>query len=131
MLNTDLLNTTQKVIIYERSDDQRILKGSIRRQLSDPWPEIHRNLPKGTLLRGIVTEVNTGFVRVQLPGNLYGTISRQSMLNAGFEYEKYELNVIQGQGLDVVVTKVFIGKRKIRLDLARNFPKTKNPEGQT
>jgi predicted RNA-binding protein with RPS1 domain len=121
--STELLNTTQEIVIYERIDELRVLKGSVRQLSADPWPEIHKNLPKGTQLRATVIEVSSLIVRVQLPGNLVGIIPGHRVRAAGFEYEHYEVNVLPGQGLDVIVTKVFLAKRKIRLDLARNISK--------
>jgi predicted RNA-binding protein with RPS1 domain len=120
--STDLLNTTQKVVIYEKSDQAQELKGSLRQLEEDPWPNIHQRLPKGTELRGTVAEVNPHFVRVNLPDGLQGIIPSEAMVKAGFEYADYQKNVVVGQGLDVVVTKVFLKKKKIRLDLKRNLP---------
>jgi len=45
------------------------------------------------------------------------------MIDAGYEYKDFIVNVVPGQGLDVVVTKVFLEKRKIRLNLKRNLPR--------
>ena len=72
-------------------------------------------------MRATVSEVTPNFVKVELPGGLKGIIPRESMLQAGFEYADFETTLVKGQGLDVVVTKVFIKKRKIRLDLKRNI----------
>jgi ribosomal protein S1 len=96
------------------------VRGSVRRTVEDPWPEIHRALPPGTELHGSVSEVNENCVRVALPNGLQGIVPRDRMQQAGFEYADYTKNVVIGQGLDVVVTKVFLSKRKIRLDLKRN-----------
>lgn len=115
-----LLNTRQKVIIYEKSEESRIIKGSIRRLQEDPWPQIHKRLPKGTNLRAAVLEVNPSFVRVQLPEDLIGIIPREAMIRGGYEYADFENSVVVGQGLDVTVSKVFIKKHKIRFELRRS-----------
>jgi len=119
--DNSLLESKQKVIIYDKSDESKKIKGSIRRLEKDPWPIIHEKLPRGTELRGIVAEVNPNFVTIDLPDGLQGIIPRESMIQAGFEYEDYESSVVIGQGLDVVVTKIFLKKQKIRLDLKRNI----------
>jgi len=116
-----LLNTTQRIIIFESINESRSLKGSIRRLTEDPWPQIHKKLPKGTELHAIVAEVTPHFVRVNLPGGLQGIIPKEAMTDAGYEYQDFTINVVLGQGLDVVVTKVFLEKRKIRLNLKRNL----------
>jgi len=121
--DTTLIGTQQRVVIYEKSDEMHTLKGSIKQREPDPWPKIHAGLPKGTELRATVSEVTPNFVKVDLPRGLAGIISRESMHKAGFEYADFEKTLIKGQGLDVVVTKVFIKKRKIRLDLKRNIGK--------
>jgi ribosomal protein S1 len=118
-----LLNTTQRITILERIDESRSLTGSIRSLTDDPWPEIHKKLPKGTELRATVAEVTPHFVRVNLPGGLQGIIPKEAMIDAGYEYKDFVINVVPGQGLDVVVTKVFLEKRKIRLNLKRNLPR--------
>jgi len=119
----EFLNTRQKVIIIKKDDDCHKLIGSLRRLQPNPWPEIQRKMPKGTILRANVLEVTPGFVRVSLPGNLEGIIPKDAMQRAGFEYADYQTTLTKGQGLDVVVTHVFSNKKKIRLDLRRNIEK--------
>lgn len=116
----DLTGTSQKVIVYEKSEEKRELKGSIRQLDEDPWPQIHKSLPKGTELRTAVIDFSEQSVRVSLPGGLEGYIPNEAMMRGGFEYADYETSLVKGQGLDVVVKKVFLVKRKIRLDLRRN-----------
>lgn len=122
-----LLNTRQRIIIIEVSRESQILKGSVRRTVANPWPEIHKALPIGTELHGTVSDVNEYFVRVSLPNGLQGIVPRECMAQAGFEYADYGRNVVVGQGLDVVVTKVFLEKKKIRLDLKRNQRNNQTP----
>ena len=44
-----------------------------------------------------------------------------SLQKAGFELADFANTIVKGQGLDVVVSKVFLAKRRIRLDLRRNI----------
>jgi len=124
--STELIGTVQKVRIIERPDQERILKGSIRNLVENRWPEIHKRLPKGTRLRGIVMEINPNFVRLKLPDGLQGIVLKEAMVSGGFEYADYKNTLALGQKLDVVVTKVFLKKRKIRLDLQRNIEREGN-----
>ena len=119
--NTDLIGEELSLVIIEKDDDRRVLKGSLRQKEDDPWPLIHKRLPKGTQLRGTVTEVAPHFVRVLLPDGLQGMVPDSCLKSAGFELADFTKTVVLGQGLDVVVTKVFLSKRRIRLDLARNI----------
>jgi len=116
-----LLETENLVKIYYISTEDKLIKGSIRLAKIDPWPEIHKKYPKGTELNVTVTGINDNHVKVKIEENVFGIIPRDSMIKAGFEYEEYLKNVVPGQGLQVVVSKVFIEKRKIRLDLRRNI----------
>jgi ribosomal protein S1 len=123
VVNVDeMINTKIHILVYNTSIDQHVIDASIRRLSSDPWLEIQKELPKGTLLRAIVLEVKPECVRVELPNRMMGSIPRVALLAAGHELADYENSVVPGQGLDVVVSKVFIGKHRIRLDLARNMP---------
>jgi hypothetical protein len=119
--STDLIGQQLLLVIIEKDDDRRILTGSLRQQEADPWPLIHKRLPKGTRLRGTVAEVTPHFVRVALPDGLQGILPDSCLQNAGYELADFTKTVVEGQGLDVVVTKVFLSKRRIRLDLLRNI----------
>lgn len=94
---------------------------SIRQAIEDPWPAIQKTYSKGKELVGEVISVSENSVRVKLPDGLTGFINKDSMIKAGFEYENYLRNVVKGQGLEVVVSKVFINRRIIRLELKRNL----------
>ena len=121
-VNVDALIATRiRVLVYDTSVKQHIIRASVRRLSSDPWPEIQKALPKGTLLRATVLQVTPDCVKVELPNGLVGSIPREALLAAGHELADYQNSVVPGQGLDVVVSKVFSGKRRIRLDLARNI----------
>lgn len=116
-----LIGQKVTVIIYAKDSEHHILTGSIRQVIEDPWPQIHKAFPKGFEIRGVVVGVQPQGVTVKLPNGLVTIVSGDSMRKAGFEYSEFERNVVIGQGLDLVVTKVFIGKRKIRLELKRNL----------
>jgi len=51
---------------------------------------------------------------------MVGIIPSHSLKRAGHEYANFTDNMVIGQGIDVVVKKVFVGKKKITLDLKRN-----------
>jgi hypothetical protein len=113
-----------KVRIYERNEHRRTLKGSPRRVDKDPWPKIHARFPKGTELRARVLEVSPTGVKVALPDGFSGIIPAEAMKEGRYEYADFQNNVVPGQGLEVVVTKVFIARRKIRLALKRTGHQT-------
>jgi predicted RNA-binding protein with RPS1 domain len=119
--SNDLIGQELSLVITEKDDDHHVLTGSMRQQEDDPWPLIQKRLPKGTKLRGSVVEVTSNFVRVSLPDGLHGIVPASCLQNAGYELADFTKTVVVGQGLDVVVTKVFLSKQRIRLDLVRNI----------
>lgn len=116
----DILGSATLVQVLNRDELLHVILASVRLLETDPWPEIYKRYPKNKELRGIVCDVNPNNVVVKLQDGLIGHIPRESMLKAGFEFADYENSVVLGQGLDVVVTKVFLEKKRIRLDLKRN-----------
>lgn len=116
----DFLGAEKNVQILNRDDQQHTILASVRLLEENPWPNLYKRYPKNTELRGVVCDVNHDNVLVKLQDGLVGHIPRESMLKAGFEFADYENSVVIGQGLDVVVTKVFLEKKRIRLDLKRN-----------
>lgn len=119
-MRDDLIDTEQKVLVYEKSEIDRLIMGSIRRLEEDPWPRIYQELPKGTESVSVVIEIMPNLVTVELPGGLIGTISKEALLRGGYRSVDLEDEVLIGQSLDVVVTRVIVKKRKIRLDLKSN-----------
>lgn len=108
------------VLVTTVMENKRIAV-SLRALDPDPWPKIQERLTQGTRVRGVVTKVQREFVTVALAGEgIEGRIPREEMLLAGHEYADFENTVVRGQGLNVVVKKVFAGKRKISLELERN-----------
>ena len=117
----EFLNKGIKVRVTSIDKVNRLINCSHRNLTRDPWPEIHQALPPGKEFNGKVNEVNENFVRVKIDGGYMGIIPRESLEKAGFEYANYKENLVVGQGIEVVVTKVFLSKKKIRLDLKRNL----------
>ena len=117
----ELLTHELDAVIYERSDEERKLLASPRRLVEDPWPDIHRRIPKGSEFEAKVVKIAADYARVELPTGLTGIVPKKQFEMAGYEYRDHEANLIEGQVLHVVVTKVFIGKRRIRLALKRNI----------
>ena len=88
--------------------------------ISNPWPEIHKLLPRGQEFNGKVLQVHQHFVKVEIDHSIVGILPKESLLKAGHEYANFVENMKIGQGIDVYVSKVFLNKKKIRLDLTRN-----------
>lgn len=107
-----------KVITVDK--EEKLIIASKKLMNENPWPSIHKSIPKGTELNGKVIEITDKFVRVELINHMVGTIPSHLLKRAGHEYSNYLDNMVIGQGIDVVVNKVFIGKKKITLDLKRN-----------
>ena len=116
----EFIGETLQAKITHSDPENRLLIASIKDTLENPWETIHKAIPKGSEFNGKVTEVNEHFVRVEIKEGVNGIIPKESLIEAGHEYTEYQKNVVVGQGLDVYVTKVFIAKRTIRLDLKRN-----------
>lgn len=113
----------EKIIVkvIKVNAETRTIECSHRQLMKDPWPSIHDTLKIGSEFNGKVHEVNEHFVRVKIENGLIGKIPKEALIKAGHEYANYQENLVEGQGIDVVVTKVFLNKRWIRLDLKRNL----------
>ena len=118
---SECIGSTIKAKVITVNENERIIKCSPRQLEINPWPIIHDTLKVGTEMNGKVHEITDYFVRVKIDNGLIGKIQKESLVAAGFEYANYKDNMVVGQGIDVVVTKVFINKRWIRLDLKRNL----------
>jgi hypothetical protein len=112
--------TVVRVKVYERLEDEHVLRASVRQLTQDPWPDLQKNLRPGSQMRGVVRGVGDNIVIVELPGGLPAFITDAEMKKAGFEYANYRENLVPGAGLDVVVEKVFLVRRKVRVNLSRN-----------
>jgi len=117
----EILGKKLKVIIYEKLKELRTLKGSVRQLEDNPWPMIRQNLPKGTKLKGQVIEVSSRKVEVALPNGLIGYIPFQYLKQDDYEYADFETNILKGQELNVVISKVNIKSQRILLNFNRNI----------
>jgi hypothetical protein len=115
-----LADTHISVLVYSQFPDQRCLYASLRNTTKNPWSEIQKTLPTGTRTTGVVTAVFSDRVTVKLPQGVSGSLPGQCLTKAGFEYADYTHNIVVGQRLDVVVTKLQASDRTVLLDLARN-----------
>lgn len=116
----ELMGTVQTVVVLNVDEENEKIFCSLRQTEQNPWPTIHESLTVGMCFNGRVTDVTSHYIQVKLPNNYSGIISKESLEKAGHEYRNYNSNVVIGQGIDVYVSKVFIAKQKIRLDLQRN-----------
>lgn len=115
-----LIGSKVEVKVLSSNANEELIIASIKMMEDNPWESIHKAIPQGTFLNGKVVEINNHFVKVDLNNNMIGTIPSFCLKRAGHEYANYTENMVLGQGIDVIVTKVFVGKRKITLDLRRN-----------
>lgn len=114
------IGKTQKVKVISRDNDTQKIFCSIRELETDPWPQIHDSLKIGMEFNGKISDITPECVMVKLPNNYIGSIPKESLEKAGHEYKNFNENMIIGQGINVFVSKVFIAKQRIRLDLTRN-----------
>lgn len=120
MQRAQLLGITHTVKVTQIDEAQKRIFCSLRQMVENPWPDIHLSLKVGMEFNGKVVEITNNGIQVKLPNNYYGILPKDCLEKAGHEYKNYIDNVVLGQGLDVYVTKVFIQRQKIRLDLLRN-----------
>jgi len=116
----ELIGTTQTVKVISIDDENEKIFCSLRQIQENPWPLIHESLKVGMEFNGKVTDITHNYIQVKLPNNYIGTIPSECLEKAGHEYKNFQENVVIGQGIDVFVTKVFIERQRIRLDLIRN-----------
>ncbi|RZK04187.1 MAG: hypothetical protein EOO43_22705 [Flavobacterium sp.] len=115
------LSNIIKVQVTDIFLDQRYILASLRQTSINPWFDIHKTVTPGTSFNSIVIDIKDDFVKVKLDNDLIGRVPSSSFIDAGFEYTDFKNNLIVGQVLEVIVTKVFISKQWIRLDLKRNI----------
>lgn len=107
--------------ITNSNPGDRSFKGSIRIGEPNPWPAIGKKFPKGTRVRVEVNCIDAkGIVAKFEEEEVYGYISKYVLEAAGHEYAEYRETMVVGQKLHAVVSRVFQGKKKIQLELARN-----------
>lgn len=116
-----LIGTIQMVKVIEVDHENEKIFCSLRQTEVDPWPKINESLKVGMDFNGKVTDITPHYLQVKLPNNYFGIIPKESLEAAGHEYKNFHENVVIGQGIDVYVSKVFIARQRIRLDLKRNY----------
>ena len=119
----ELIGSHKKVKVISIDDEKEKVFCSLRQIDTNPWVNIHSSLKVGMEFTGKVSDITSNYIQVKLPNNYYGIVPRESLEQAGYEYAKYEENLVIGQGIEVVVSKVFIERQRIRLDLKRNINK--------
>lgn len=107
-------------VIALNNESKKIIV-SIKNLQNDPWPEINKQIKIGTHFVGKVKEVRPFFVKLEIKEGIFGIIPKERLIEAGGAYADYTNNIVIGQGIDVVVTRVFVAKMKIHLDLKQNF----------
>jgi len=114
-----LIGKNIEVIVINVDDKTKLYHGSLRQVEKDPWAEINRKIRPGTEFIGKVTEVNPNFIRVDIKDGLNGVIPKERLFEAGGLYKNFVEHIVVGQGIDVIVTKVFVARKKIHLDLKK------------
>lgn len=110
-----------EALVFESDPETCVVKASRKNLNSDPWEEIFNRFPKGMRLKAKVHQIKHDRVIVELESGLYGRVPSGSFDKAGFEYEDFQNNLVVGQILDLTVSKVFISRRDIRLEMTRNI----------
>ena len=113
----DYVGTELEVKVINVDETNEKIFCSLKQIEENPWLKIHQVLKIGKVFNGKVIDVNPHGIQIQLPNNYVGSVSKETLLKYGDEYSDYMENVVIGQGLTVVVTKVFIAKQKIRLEI--------------
>lgn len=116
----ELIGTTQTVKVISIDEENEKIFCSLRQVQENPWTLIHESLKVGMEFNGKVADITQHYIQVKLPNNYIGIIPSECLEKAGHEYKNFQENVVIGQGIDVFVTKVFIARQRIRLDLIRN-----------
>ena len=120
------LHKSVKVRVIEVNNESKEIITSIRRFEEDPWPEINRQIKPNTDYMGKVIEVTDFFVKVEILPGIIGVIPKERLLEAGGVFVDFKNNIVKAQGIDVYVTRVFVSKKKIHLDLKQNKEKYLN-----
>ncbi|MCB0723234.1 MAG: S1 RNA-binding domain-containing protein [Ignavibacteriae bacterium] len=111
------------MIVTDKVDSERALVCSLRDLEPDPWKNIHKEYFVGRELNGKIIEINEFNVLLDIGNNLTGRIPSIYLKESGYEFADYMNNLVIGQGLEVFVSKVFLGRKYIRLNLTRNKSK--------
>lgn len=124
---TNLLGSTTKVVIVAQQPQNRLLRGSLKRLPAKSWGEVRDRFPKGAETLGTVIATNPQYATFELAPGFTGRVSKESFLEAGNEFQDFQNNFPIGTKLEVVVQKVWTGRKKISLELKRNLMKRALP----
>ncbi|QJP35444.1 S1 RNA-binding domain-containing protein [Nonlabens sp. Ci31] len=116
----DLIGTELIVEVIQVDTDKKEIIVSKRELVTDPWPDIHTAYPIGKEIHGKVCEIQEHYVKVKIDESIIAILPKESLQKAGYEYSDFQNNLVVDQGLDLFVSKVFIAKKKMRVDLRRN-----------
>jgi hypothetical protein len=108
-----------KVIYIDEKN--RTIRVSKRQVIDNPWPQFKNLYSVGISRTGQVVKIEDQIVTVEIDPGIFGRITSNSFRMAGYEYENHKENLVIGQKLDVVVKKVWAEKKKISLELKRNY----------
>jgi predicted RNA-binding protein with RPS1 domain len=114
---TELIGQNVNVKIIEIDDNNQRIIGSVRHNVPDPWPIINKKIIPGLDFIGTVSEVTYQFIRVNFGTGLQGILTREHLIELGGIYEDFYNNVVVGQGLEVIVSRVFVHRKKIHLKI--------------
>ena len=76
MFINNLIGQTFKIRIIDVNSVSMKILGSIRKMEEDPWPIIHKKLPKGTKFTGNIVEIHSDYVKVDIGNGLLGCLDR-------------------------------------------------------
>jgi small subunit ribosomal protein S1 len=113
----EFINQQIEIRILSVDNEKKQIIGSLRQLETNPWPEINKKIRPESKYIGKVTEVHEHFLRVDILDGIIGIIPKERLQEAGGVYEDFKSNIIVGQGIEVVVTRVFVDKQKIHLKL--------------
>ena len=115
----NILGSSQQLIVTDVDEENQKIISSIRQITKDPWPIILEELPPGMAIQGKVSNITQDIISIELPNGILGYIPRQYIQDAGLDFDNFTQEIQIGQYLDVIVSKVFDGKGKIRLNIAK------------
>jgi small subunit ribosomal protein S1 len=115
-------DTVEVVILGVHPGERRISLG-LKQALGDPWADVGKKYPVGTVVEGLVTSLTKFGAFVQLADEIEGMIHISDM-SAEKRINHPQEVVKQGQAVRAQVLEVDAGKRRIRLGLKQLQPTT-------
>ncbi len=120
---SDLLkpgDTVEVVVLAVNPSDKRISLG-LKQALGDPWDEVEKNYPVGSIVEGPVTQLKQFGAFVQVTENVEGMIHVGDIVNEKrINHPQDELKV--GQVVRAIVLENDREKRRLRLGLKQLVP---------